>query len=60
MEVIFLESRSILSHLGCRVVVCVLDLNEPEVDCLLYQWGGFVPNWGPRGALVQYLPGGTD
>ncbi len=36
---------------GCGV----LDLNGPEVDCLLCQWGGFVPYWGPRGALIQYL-----
>ncbi len=32
----------------------VLDLNEPEVDGLLCQWGGFAPYWGPRGALIQY------
>ena len=36
---------------GCGV----LDLNGPEVDCLLSQWGGFAPYWGPRGALIQYL-----
>ncbi len=36
---------------GCGV----LDLNGPEVDCLLCQWGGFVPYWGLRGALIQYL-----
>jgi hypothetical protein len=36
---------------GCGV----LDLNGPEVDCLLCQRGGFVPYWGPRGALIQYL-----
>jgi hypothetical protein len=36
---------------GCGV----LDLNGPEVDCLLCQWGGFVPYWGPRGTLIQYL-----
>ena len=36
---------------GCSV----LDLNEPEVDCLLCQWGGCAPYWGPRGMLIQYL-----
>ncbi len=36
---------------GCSV----LDLNGPEVDCLLCQWGGFALYWGPRGALIQYL-----
>ncbi len=36
---------------GCGV----LDLNGPEVDCLLCQWGGFAPYWGPRGAHIQYL-----
>ncbi len=36
---------------GCGV----LGLNGPEVDCLLCQWGSFVPYWGPRGALIQYL-----
>jgi hypothetical protein len=33
---------------GCGV----LDLNGPEVDCLLCQWGGFAPYWGLRGALI--------
>jgi hypothetical protein len=36
---------------GCGV----LGLNGPVVDCLLCQWGGFVPYWGPRGLLIQYL-----
>ncbi len=32
-----------------------LYLNGPEVDCLLCQWGGCVPYWGPRGVLIQYI-----
>ena len=36
---------------GCGV----LDLNGPEVDCLLCQWGGCAPYWGPRGVLIQYI-----
>ena len=36
---------------GCGV----LDSNGPELDCLLCQWGGFVPYWGLRGTLIQYL-----
>ncbi len=32
-----------------------LYLNGPEVHCLLCQWGGCVPYWGPRGVLIQYI-----
>ncbi len=32
-----------------------LYLNGPEVDCLLCQWGGCAPYWGPRGMLIQYI-----
>jgi hypothetical protein len=32
-----------------------LYVNGPEVDCLLCQWGGCAPYWGPRGVLIQYI-----
>jgi hypothetical protein len=53
------KKPKILDAIWHVVRVCggcgVLDLNGPEVDCLLCQWGGVAPYWGPRGALIQYL-----
>jgi hypothetical protein len=32
-----------------------LYLNGQEADCLLCQWGGCAPYWGPRGVLIHYI-----
>ncbi len=41
--------------MACHQNLWWLWWNGPEVDCVLCQWGGFAPYWGPRGALIQYL-----